>query len=372
MGKVSLRQIGVGILLAGISLAYVGQGCAPSGGFSSSIYNGATNPGNSPRVVIAPNNVEDLSQIFVKDHIAKPYDRFYLAVRYQWPNWSDPDSTAFRYPTDYDTHDNTGLGPWSSSFQRGPLGGSGPQSVYQLKGYEVGVLMRSQDSPHPQANGGYPVCAPNCNGYEKHTIYEYQFSQPVLAFTKTTNPSDTDFGLVVDAELQVYQMEGWSSLDGGAPKGILAGQFAWVITFRDPSGKPVQYVIFAFHSRPNSYNGSEAVVLEPIGNGDNGYYITTSFKRSVTKQFVTTVSAEDDFFATPWQGYKKFSAFVSPKNLLNAIEALNAKGAGLSTDVLNYKLSQVGLNQEVHYEDNGDAFVMGSSYRNLSVTERHR
>ena len=69
--------------------------------------------------------------------------------------------------------------------------------------------------------------------------------------------------------------------------------------------------------------------------------------------------------------------------MTNAINALNAKGGTLSTDVMNYGITLIGINQEIayrakidengfHYDDNGDEAVMGSSVRNIRVSESYR
>ena len=95
----------------------------------------------------------------------------------------------------------------------------------------------------------------------------------------------------------------------------------------------------------------------------------------------TTVAADSAEFATvPWGSYRHFKFRITQDNLANAIKALNAKGGNLSTDVMSYGITLVGVNQEIayrakvdhgaiRYDDNGDEAIMGSSVRNIRVSE---
>lgn len=319
--------------------------------------------GTLPRPILDPYSVSgDPANMYVVDHVNSPVDRFYLAVRYQRPNPNESTSLPYQQNTSYNTAPNTGLGPWPALNQRGPVGGSAAQSVYQLMGNQVGILMRSWDSPHPSL---LPQCQPNCTGYQKHTIYEYHWSTPQTIFTAAQN----NRSLNLQARIQIPQFEEWNTGTGGAPLGVLAGQMAFVLFLEDPTGKKIQYVIFIFHSRPASYNGGEGISVETLGAGDQGYYITSSTKKSGSMRYTSVPMAAADYSNSAWSGFRLYQSQITSANLANAIADLNAKGAGLSTDVWSYKIRHVGINQEVFYENNNDAFVMGSSIENFKVFE---
>lgn len=243
------------------------------------------------------------------------------------------------------------------------------------------MLMRSWDSSYPTSGSG-----------GKHTVYVYSWAIPSyptspaptqqnpqpLLFQQTTNPNDQNDGLVIQSNVTVQQFEAWNINDGGPPHGNDAGQFTFVVYMRDPNNKTLQYVIYLFSNNklPNSPQdtGSEGIKY------DNGYpYIVSSVQGpSIRSQYYTTTRSDSSgsFSNSTWPGSSPFfRVYITPQNLQNAIGALNECDqvhmycAGLSTDVLHYTLVEVSLNQEVSYTNNGDAFVMGSSFNAFGVFE---
>jgi hypothetical protein len=313
------------------------------------------------RPILDPYDVTDATGMFQIDHLNKPLDLFYLQARYQRPDPANPNSSPVAYQTNYQAYWNTGLGPLPPAFQRGNLGGSQAQSVFQLHGTEVGILMRSWDSPHPSL---LPACQPNCSGYQKHTVYEQRFSNAKAIFSQ----NGTDRALEIEADFRVHQFESWNIHTGGAPLGLLAGQYAVVLFLEDPYGKKIQYVIFVYDSLLTN-DGDELLMLETIGAGHNGLFVNTSFKKNRPMRYSTVDPESADFSHHRWNGYRNFKVQLTYVNILRAIQDLNSLGGSLSTDVYEYKISQIGINQEIYYENNGDAWTMGSSMRNLTVRE---
>jgi hypothetical protein len=288
--------------------------------------------------------------------------KLYMAVRYQKPNWNDSLSSPVQYTTNYNAAPNTGLGPFDVTWQRGPIGNSLAQSTFQLNGYAGGMLMRSWDSPHPIL--GYPGCGSNCPA-NKHAIFANEWKQanwPKL-FTMTTNPHATNVGFVVQADLEAHQFEKWSTITGGTPQSAVTGQLAFVVNLRDPAGKSLHYVIYVFQS-DNQW--TEGIAYDPY----QGNFITSSVKRNRLMTYTTIKSdTVNDFSNTPWAGKRFYRVHITPQNIQDAVYAMNLRGAGLSTDVLNYKVSAVAINQEVNYKNNGDAFVIGSSFSAFGAFE---
>jgi hypothetical protein len=312
-------------------------------------------------------------------------DRFYLSPRYQRVNWDHPEDgqvTAIEHYSAYDARLNTGL-QVDEQYQRGPIGGPAAQSTFQLKGYQGGMLMRSWDSPHPQHGSGYPDCpAGDATGANKHTVYQYTWAIPQPVFRMTDNPVDTKDGLVVQADVTVNQFEAWSTLTGLSPQAPVIGQYFFVVYLRDPAGKSLQYVVILYSSPCAiaagtcsttfaTYDGSEGVGYEAIG-GSLAPYIVTSFRKDRPMTFSTIrPDSSGEFSNAIWPAATPFfRVYITPFNLQNAIYALNTfHDAGLSQDVLNYTIAAVAINQEVIYADNGDAFVMGSSFGAFGVFE---
>jgi hypothetical protein len=309
-----------------------------------------------------------------QDHFANPLlDQFYLKARFQ-RSWAG--GAPFAYPTSYDPSAYTGLGPLPLLNQRGPLGGGIDQSTFQISGNEVGILMRTWDGPHPCV-GVTPIA---CNGFHKHTVYERNWSIAEAIFTSRNSANSLD----IEADINVNLFAQWNSITGGAPVGIVAGQLVFVVFLEDKNRNRIQYVIYAFDSDPNTNDGSELdPQLEPIGAGNNGYYLTSSFKKGRAMKYTTVDRRSAAFSHAAWASYRHFKIRITQDNLTNAINALNAKGGSLSTDVMNYGITLVGINQEIayrakidatgfRYDDNGDEAVMGSSVRDIKVSESHQ
>ena len=222
--------------------------------------------------------------------------------------------------------------------------------------------MRSWDSPHPSK---LPQCQPNCAGYQKHSIYEYRFSTPQAIFTS----SGGNRALEIEGQFQALQMEQWSSVTGGAPRGLLAAQYAMVLMLEDPSGKTIQFVIFIYDSNPITGSANEGLLLEIIGAGNNGYFVNSSFKKGRPMLYTTVDANSNAFSNTTWAGFRPMKLRITPQNLANVIRDLNARGGSLSTNVWGYKIRHFGVNTEIYSEDNGDAWVFGTSMRNLKVKE---
>lgn len=315
----------------------------------------------APRSILEPFSITKPEAAFFVDHLNKPSDRWYMSARYQRPNPLDATSTPIQFNSSANTIESTGVGPWTSQYQRSPRGDGTPQSVFQLRENEGGILMYSQDSPHPSK---LPHCQPNCAGYQKHTVFEYRWTTPVQIFSTT----DRGHALEVEIEVQIPRFETWNT-DRGPAKGVLAGQFAYVLFLDDGAGHVIQYVVMIFDSYPGN-NGNESLMLETIGAGNNGYFVMSSFEKNRSMDY-TTVPSDSPYGYTkmPWTGFRKYKIRITPDNITRAAQALNAKGGQLSLDVWKYRLSQVGLNQEVFSENNGDAWIMGSSFRNFKVTE---
>lgn len=313
---------------------------------------------------------DDPTSLYLDQFAIAAPNRFYLKARFQ-RSWTG--GSPFAATTSYNPFASTGLGPLPLRNQRGPLGGSIDQSVYQIAGKEIGFLMRTWDGPHPCL--GVPPAS--CNGFHKHTVFERTWSPRAPVFTSRNPAGSVD----IEADINVNLFAQWNSRTSGAPVGIVAGQFVFVIFLEDGNGKRIQYVIFVYDSNPATYNGDEIEPqLEPIGTGNNGYYLTSSFKKRRVMKYTTVDGTSAEFSHTPWASYRHFRIRVTQVNLANAIAALNAKGGNLSTDVMDYGITLVGVNQEIayrmksdngvqRYDDNGDEAVMGSSVRNLKVSE---
>lgn len=323
------------------------------------------------RVILAPFVAPgDPTSLYLDQFAIAASNQFYLKARFQ-RSWTG--GSPFAAQTSYNPFAYTGLGPLPLRNQRGPLGGSIDQSVYQIAGKEVGFLMRTWDGPHPCL--GVPPAS--CNGFHKHTVFERTWSPRARVFT-SRSPTNS---LNIEADINVNLFAQWNSRTGGRPVGIVAGQFVFVIFLEDGNGNRIQYVIYAYDSNPATYDGDEIEPqLEPIGTGNNGYYLTSSFKKRRVMKFTTVDRASAEFSHVPWGTYRRFKIRVTQENLTNAIAALNAKGGKLSTDVLDYGITLVGVNQEIayrmkndngaqRYDDNGDEAVMGSSVRNIKVSE---
>ena len=326
------------------------------------------------RIILSPYTAPANPASLFVDQFADPppANRFYLKARFQRP-WSG--GAPFTYRTTYNASAFTGLGPLPAINQRGPLGGSAPQSTFQISGNEVGFLMRTADGPHPCAG----VSATACNGFHKHTVSERNWSNFEKIFT-SRNASDS---LDIEADINVAHFAQWNAKTGGRPEGIVAGQLVFVIFLEDGNHHRIQYVVYAFDSNVMTNDGNELEPrLEPIGAGDNGYYLTSSFKKHRVMKYTTVADNSAEFSSTPWASYRHFKIRITQDNLANAIAALNAKGGRLSTDMMNYGIALVGINQEIayramvdhgaiRYDDNGDEAVMGSSVRNIKVSESY-
>ena len=327
--------------------------------------------GAGTRVILAPYIApENPTSLYFEQYVDPPADQFYMKARFQ-RSWSG--GAPFARQTSYNPSAFTGLGPLPLPNQRGPLGGSVIQSTFQISGNEVGILMRTRDGPHPCV-GATPIA---CNGFHKHTVYERNWSAFERIFTSRSSSS----ALVVEADINVKFFAQWNSGTGGNPVGIVAGQLVFVVFLEDRSRNRIQYVIYAFDSNLNTYDGNEIEPqLEPLGEDNNGYYLTSSFKKRRVMKYTTVDPVSAEFTNTPWASYRHFTIRITQDNLQNAISALNAKGGRLSTDVMNYGITLVGINQEIayhakidngtlHYDDNGDEAVMGSSVKNIKVSE---
>ena len=323
------------------------------------------------RVILAPYTAPDNpSSLYFDQYVDPPADGFYLKARFQ-RSWSG--GAPFANPSSYNPSAFTGLGPLPLPNQRGPLGGSVVQSTFQISGNEVGILMRTKDGPHPCV-GATPIA---CNGFHKHTVYERNWS----AFEKIFTSRSSSNALVIEADINVKFFAQWNSGTGGNAVGIVAGQLVFVVFLEDRSRNRIQYVIYAFDSNLNTYDGNEIEPqLEPLGEDNNGYYLTSSFKKRRVMKYTTVDPVSAEFTNTPWASYRHFTIRITQDNLQNAISALNAKGGRLSTDVMNYGITLVGINQEIayhakidngalRYDDNGDEAVMGSSVKNIRVSE---
>jgi len=323
------------------------------------------------RIILPPYTApDDPSGLYFEQYANPPPDRFYLKARFQ-RSWRG--GAPFTNPTSFNPSTYTGLGPLPLLNQRGPLGGSIDQSTFQISGNEVGILMRTWDGPHPCVG----VSLTACNGFHKHTVYERNWSTAEKIFT-SRNPSNS---LDIEADINVKHFAQWNSRTGGAPVGIVAGQLVFVIFLEDANHNRIQYVVYAFDSNPGTNDGNELDPrLEPIGAGNNGYYLTSSFKKRRVMKYTTVDRNSAGFTHAAWGSYRHFKVRITQDNLTNAIKALNAKGGNLSTDVMNYGITLVGINQElayraridngaIRYDDNGDEAVMGSSVRNIKVSE---
>jgi len=323
------------------------------------------------RVILAPYVAPVDPSSLYQEHFALPLpDQFYLKARFQ-RSWAG--GAPFASQTSYDPSAYTGLGPLPSLNQRGPIGGSADQSTFQISGNEVGFLTRTADGPHPCA--GVPAIA--CEGFHKHTVFERNWTRFERIFT-ARNPSGS---LDIEADINVAHFSQWNAKTGGSPVGIVAGQLAFVIFLEDRNHHRIQYVVYAFDSNVLTNDGNELDPrLEPIGPGNNGYYLTSSFKKRRIMKYTTVAADSAEFASVPWGSYRHFKFRITQANLGNAIKALNAKGGNLSTDVMNYGITLVGVNQEIayrakvdrgaiRYDDNGDEAIMGSSVRNIKVSE---
>jgi len=323
------------------------------------------------RVILAPYVAPVNPSSLYQDQYALPLpDQFYLKARFQ-RSWTG--AAPFASQTSYNPWAYTGLGPLPPLNQRGPIGGSVDQSTFQISGSEVGFLMRTPDGPHPCAG----VSATACEGFHKHTVFERNWTRFERIFT-ARNPSGS---LDIEADINVAHFSQWNAKTGGSPVGIVAGQLVFVIFLEDRNHHRIQYVVFAFDSNLLTNDGSELDPrLEPIGPGNNGYYLTSSFKKRRIMKYTTVAADSAEFASVPWGSYRHFKFRITQVNLENAIRALNTKGGNLSTDVMNYGITLVGVNQEIayrakvdrgaiRYDDNGDEAIMGSSVRNIKVSE---
>jgi len=323
------------------------------------------------RVILAPYVAPvDPSNLY-QDHFALPLpDQFYLKARFQ-RSWTG--GSPFAGQTSYNPAAYTGLGPLPPRNQRGPIGGSADQSTFQISGSEVGFLMRTFDGPHPCAG----VSATACEGFHKHTVFERNWTRFERIFTARKPSSSLD----IEADINVAHFSQWNAKTGGSPVGIVAGQLVFVVFLEDRNHHRIQYVVYAFDSNVLTNDGSELDPrLEPIGPGNNGYYLTSSFKKQRVMKYTTVAADSAAFTSVPWGSWRHFKFRITQVNLDNAIKALNAKGGNLSTDVMSYGITLVGVNQEIayrakvdrgaiRYDDNGDEAIMGSSVKNIKVSE---
>ena len=323
------------------------------------------------RVILAPFVAPvNPSSLFQEHYALPPPDQFYLKARFQ-RSWAG--GAPFASQTSYNPWAYTGIGPLPPLNQRGPIGGSADQSTFQISGSEVGFLMRTFDGPHPCAG----VSTTACEGFHKHTVFERNWTRFERIFT-SRNPSGS---LDIEADINVAHFSQWNTKTGGAPVGVVAGQLVFVLFLEDRNHHRIQYVVYAFDSNFLTNDGSELDPrLEPIGPGDQGYYLTSSFKKRRVMKYTTVATDSAEFATVPWGSYRHFKFRITQDNLANAIKALNAKGGNLSTDVMNYGITLVGVNQEIayrakfdrgaiRYDDNGDEAIMGSSVRNIKVSE---
>ena len=354
------------------------------------------------RVVAAPNNVYNSTQAANTAYAmayggaiynsngtylgsgVTPKNQWYLVARYQGQN-------AVKNLVAYDPSAMTGLST-PMEYQRGMLGGTTPQTTYQLQGYNVGMLNLSWDfdgnngETHP-ANIYCPQNLSNCFGVHKHVVYGYDFSPPVKTFT---NPNDANSSLSIQADgMRVASFTPYDKVNLGGYPSSPVGQYYWVLFFRDsskPSVPAIQLVIAIYQNA--WHDGSEQIGVEYVGNWAQPYFVS-SMQRG-TKKFVDVRSDSALGFRTaPWVNMLFSRAHITPKYLKTIVDVANAMasrqcsptdtachqqafntGEGwcnrtpatgqYSCDLSNYQLASVHLIQEIQYE-RGDQVVMGSA-----------
>jgi hypothetical protein len=317
---------------------------------------------------------------------------FYLSAVDQCPTGNEcacPSvSNPVKYTTAYDAYPNTGLGPLTATYQRGPLNNSpAAESTFQLTGYQGGMLMRGFDSPYPTAKS-------------KHTAWWYswadpaqypgsscpasnppQYAQPKL-FQLTTDPNDTSDGLVIQSNVTVQQFDAWNISDSKPPHADDIGQVAFVVYLCDQNTHTIlQYVIYLY-----SHNACDRTkyTCAPEGNGAEGfqfdsatneYFVVTSIERPNIHQlnrYTTTRTDSSGVFSNSTWPYTSpfFRVYITPANLRDTIKDFNSGWGGhFSTDVFQYTLFKVALNSEVGYANNQDTFVFGVSFNGFGVFE---
>lgn len=275
-------------------------------------------------IVLAPQEVKDFSH-YVLDEILSPLDKIYLSVNYQSPAWDDS---------------------------------------FWLRDKEARMFMFSEASPHPVDGIGHPACRPHCEGADKNVTLKYVWSIPYPIFTRVGDPTREDVGLAVEADLKVNSFLAWNQQMDHPPLAAVKSQLAFVLRLQDPLGKEVQFEISVFQ---NSEAGDDQAIQDESGRA----VVLSSVKKDRPMDFTTAdPDLEGNFSSVPWVDYRLFRVHITPQNLQNAVVALNRQGARLDSNVLRYSLLSVAIRLQVHYENNGDAFVIESGVRDFGVYER--
>lgn len=260
--------------------------------------------------------------------------------------------------TSFNTTYHTGASV-PSSYQWGPHGGSMDQSVFQLYNYNAGALMLSWDSPHPfDAPGCNEIV---CNGYNKHTAYQYIFTNPPKVFDPALGFGD-DVSLALQGNFRVAQFDIYDNPGPSNPSAKPIADLAWVIylTEDNNSSPPIQLQVAMYSShKSGAWYG---VYGEDVGQGSTPY-VATSMNGS---PFVTIKadSAVQAVRTNTWGTQDFIRIHITPSNLRNIVEWYNYYGKPAqpySYDVSKYRITSATVLQEMGYAK-GDYAVFGASY----------
>lgn len=292
------------------------------------------------------------------------WDQWNLEVRHQGVSID-----AFN--TSFNTINNTGISV-PSSYQYGPKGGAVAQSVFQLYQYNVGALIISWDSI-------YPYDAPGCNatlcaGWNKHTAYQYKFSNPPKLFDPALGYAD-NVSLALQGNFRVTQFDKYDYTGPSIPVSTPISSLSWVVFLSedDNSNPPIQIVITMYSShdvppwnfaRRSEFPGSTAVFMTTSMNGTSVRPYTT----------IKADSAIQTMRMNPWLTQDFFRIHITPTNLRNIITDYNDQftesesSQRHSLAVEKYRLQSVTVLQEIEYAKE-DYAVFGASYYAPGVYE---
>lgn len=292
-------------------------------------------------------------------------DRWNLEVRNQGVSID-----AFN--TSFNTINNTGISV-PSSYQYGPKGGAVDQSVFQLYQYYAGALMISWDSIYPY---DAPGCdATLCAGWNKHTAYQYKFSNPPKLFDPALGYAD-NVSLALQGNFRVTQFDRYDYTGPSIPIKKPIASLTWVIFLKE-DGNPnpaIQLVITMYSSDPDTLTWNFARREEFPGS--TAVWLTTSMNGTSIRPY-TTIKADSTIQTmrtTPWLNQDFCRIHITPTNLRNIITDYNEKIGLANTSQLyslaveKYRLQSVTVLQEIEYARE-DYAVFGASYYAPGVYE---
>lgn len=318
----------------------------------------------APQWISSPYDATSHSVVKTTDYI-NPFvakGQWNLNIRYQPASRQSTPPTIANYPvTTYNAINNTGLSV-PADYQRGPFGGAGAQSTFQLNGYDIGALMISWDSAHPF---NQPNCNPTkCAGLNKHVAYEYEFPEnQKFPFSGTGNADNVSVALQGDFQVKQFESNGGTA------------DLYWALYFTGPKQtNPVekmdlQFVVLMYSS--HTPGGPQAFVPNEIVGSTATPYAWTTMNTTDFATVRADSAKQYDGNPIPWTTKDFRRVHITKANLLNAINSVNTAYRAkygqtttvqLSTDVTQYSLKKVGVLQEMEYY--GDQYVVfGASYK---------